>query len=399
MNRKISLGAALIFVSFAVLLTFMITFVNANNRYNKVLEDTALNDKIDYKLSELDKQVNANYIGTTDNQKIADSVADGYVRGLGDKYAQYMTPDEYAQYISSNQGKMVGIGVEVLYNDFDGGVIEVTSVTPGSPAEEGGMLVGDYIYKIEGDLVSSLGYTESVNRVKGETGTDVNLTVLRGDNHSQEVQLTFTRAEVKVETVKYRIINGSIGYVKIKEFNAETGNEFKAAMTDLANQGAVKYIFDVRDDPGGDLGGVTQTLDYLLPEGPIIRIDYKDGHEEVISSDANEVAAPMAVLVNGNTASAAELFCSALKDYKKATLVGVKTFGKGTMQSILQLSDNSALKISVAKYKPPFSDNYDGIGVTPNVEVQLPDDLKTVSLDKITDDQDTQLQAAISALG
>ena len=402
MNRKIPLSFALILMSFAVLLTFMITFVNANNRYNKVLSDTALNDKINYKLAELDRKVNDQYIGTTDNQKIADSVADGYVRGLGDRYAQYMTPDAYAEYISSNQGKMVGIGVEVLYNDFDGGVIEVTAVTPGSPAEIGGMIVGDYIYKIEGELVSSLGYAESVNRVKGETGTNVAVTVLRGSDHSRQVELTFTRAEVKVETVKYRIINGNngnIGYIKIKEFNQETPNEFKAAMSALAEQGAVKYIFDVRNDPGGDLGGVTQTLDYLLPEGPIIRIDYKDGHEEVISSDANEIDAPMAVLVNENTASAAELFCSALKDYKKAQLVGVKTFGKGTMQSILQLPDNSALKISVAKYKPPFSDNYDGIGVTPNIEVQLPDDLKTVSPDKITDEQDTQLQAAITALG
>lgn len=399
MNKKVSLGSALILMSFAVLLTFMITFVSANNRYNKVLADTELNDKITYKLAELDAKVREYYIGNIDNQKVADSVAEGYVKGLGDKYWEYMTADVYTEYIRSNQGRMVGIGVEVLYGDYKGGIIEVTYINPGSPAETGGMLEGDYIYKVGEDLVSSLGYIGAINKVKGEKGTDVILTVLRGEDHSQEVQLTFTRDEVKINTVKYRIIKDDIGYIKIKEFNQETPNEFKAAVTELESLGAVKYIFDVRNNPGGDLEGITQTLNYLLPEGPIIRIEYKDKHEEVISSDANEMTAPMAVLINENTASAAELFCSALKDYEKAALIGVKTYGKGTMQTITPLSDKSAIKISTAKYNPPFSDNYDGIGVTPHIEVKLPDELKEKSLDKLTEEEDIQLQAAINALG
>ena len=399
MNKKISLGSALMLMSFAVLLTFMITFVNTHSRYNKILADTELNSKIIAKLAELDRKVGENYIKEIDSQKLLDNIADGYVRGLGDKYAEYMTAERYADYMRANQGKMVGIGVDVSFIEEKGGVIQVESVYENSPAEAGGMLEGDYIYKVEGELVAELGFIEAVNRVKGEAGTSVALTILRGENHADEIQLAFTRDEVKIQTVKHRIINGDIGYIKIKDFNQETPNEFKEAVDALEKFGAVKYIFDVRNNPGGDLVGITNTLNYLLPEGPIVRIVYKDKHEESILSDANEIRAPMVVLMNEHTASAAELFCAALKDYEKARLIGAKTYGKGTMQSIYQLSDKSAVKFSSAKYNPPFSDNYDGIGVVPHVEVQLPDGLlKEKTLDKITDDEDTQLQAAIKAL-
>lgn len=403
MNKKISLAFAVVMVCLAVLLTFMVTYVNTNSIYNKMLSTTALSDKVTAKLKELDGKAREIYIGKIDDQKILDSIAQGYVAGLGDKYAEYMNAERYAEYVRGNHGKLVGIGVEVLPSDEKGGVIEVTTVMPNSPAQTGGLLEGDYIYKIDGELVSSLGYYEAVTRVKGEKGTTLNLTVLRGTDHSQELELSFIRDEVQMQTVKSRIINGNIGYVRIKEFNQETPNEFIKAMNELKDSGAVKYIFDVRYNPGGDLKGVTQTLDYLLPEGPIIRYIYKNQKEEKIMSDANEIVAPMAVLINESTASAAELFCSALKDYEKAVLVGTKTYGKGTMQGIYTLEDRiTALKISNAKYYPPFSDSYDGIGVYPHegMEVTLPAELlKTKSFEKITDEEDTQLQAAIKALG
>jgi len=399
MNKKISVSSALVLICFAVLLTFMITFVNVNNRYNKILANTELSDKVTLKLAELDKKARELYIGEIDNQKLLDSIADGYVKGIGDKYAEYMNAERYAEYQRDNQGRMVGIGVEVIPSEYKGGVLEIVSVTPDSPAEKGGMLVGDYIYAVGDELISSLGYYESIAKVKGEKGTEVTLTVLRGEDHSEELALTFIRDEVRTITVKFRMLNRDIGYVKIKEFNQETPNEFLNALNELESLGAEKYIFDVRYNPGGDLQGVTQTLDYLLPEGPIIRFVKKNSSEEVIYSDANEFIAPMAVLINENTASAAELFCSALKDYEKAVLVGVKTFGKGTMQGIYTLSDRiTAFKISNAKYYPPFSDCYDGIGVFPHIDVKLPDELKEKSFDKITDEEDVQLQAAIKAL-
>ena len=397
MNRKISLGSAVVLMCFAVLLTFMITFVNVNNRYNKMLANTAIGDKVNLKLAELDKKAREYYIGEIDNQKLLDSIAEGYVRGLDDRYAEYMNAERFAEYMQSNQGKMVGIGVEVLPSEEMGGVIEITHVMADSPAERGGMIVGDYIYKVNSELVSSLGYMGAVDKVRGEKGTEVILTILR---ESEELELTFIRDEVKTVTVQSRLINNNIGYIRIKEFNKETPNEFIEAMKSLESLGALSYIFDVRYNPGGDLDGVTETLDYLLPEGPIIKYVSKDGGEVIVSSDPNDIVAPMAVLMNESTASAAELFCAALRDYEKAVLIGVKTYGKGTMQTIYPLSDRvTAFKITYAKYYPPFGGSYDGIGVYPHngMEIKLPDELlKEKSFDKLTDEEDTQLQAAIN---
>ena len=248
-----------------------------------------------------------------------------------------------------------------------------------------------------------MGYTESVSRIRGEAGTTVNLTILRASSdsvHFDEIEMSFVRAEVKTRTIQYRIINGDIGYIRIRQFNQETPNEFREAISELENSGALKFIFDVRFNPGGDLDGVTETLDILLPEGPIIRYTYRNGKEEIRYSDAEDISAPMAVLMNESTASAAELFCAALKDYEKAVLIGAKTYGKGTMQGIYALSDRvTALKISNARYFPPFSDCYDGIGIYPHIETDLPEELlREKSFDKITDDEDTQLQAAVNAL-
>ena len=399
MNKKISLGSAVIIASFAVLLTFMLTFVYMNNTYNRILADTELNDRITHKLAEIDREVRRHFIGEIDNQMLIDSIAEGYVRGLGDRYAEYMPAERYMEHLKMTQGRMVGIGVEVMFNDeFRGGIMEVTSVIADSPAEHGGMLIGDYIYKVEGELISSLGYIESLNRVKGEEGTDVTLTVLRGANH-EEIELTFTRAEVRVQTIKYELIQSNIGYISIRSFNQETPNEFKNALDALEKLGAIGFIFDLRNNPGGDLQGITQTLDYLLPEGPIISIFYRGGREEVFHPGAeNELIAPMAVLINENTASAAELFCAALKDYEKATLIGVTTFGKGTVQSINRLSDNSALKISSAKYAPPFSENYDGVGVAPHIEIRLAEEAMRKPVERMTLEEDLQLQEALKIL-
>ena len=395
MNKKISLGSALILMSFAVLLTFMITFLHISNR---AVSGTERSDRIMLKISELDRIVRDNFIGEVDNQKLLESIADGFVRGLGDRYAEFMPADRFAEHLRMNQGRMVGIGVQVMFSEYRGGVIEIINVTPGSPAETGGMLVGDYIYKIEGEFVAVLGYLESINRVRGTEGTDVTLTVLRGELREM-IDLVFTRAEVRVQTIRHKLMQSNIGYIRISEFNQETPNEFREAVAELRQLGASSFIFDVRNNGGGDLQGVTETLDYLLPEGPIIRIFYANGHEEVIySTGISQLDVPMVVLINERTASAAELFCAALKDYEKATLVGVTTFGKGTMQSITRLRDNSAVKLSNARYSPPFSDSYDGIGVVPHVEIQLPDEAMRTPLERLELEEDLQLLEALRIL-
>jgi len=267
------------------------------------------------------------------------------------------------------------------------------------------MREGGLIYKVEGEFISALGYTEAVSRIRGIEGTTVNITVLRDADYIdteafEEIEMSFVRAEVKTRTVQYRLIGDEIGYVKIRQFNQETPNEFINAVHELESLGAHAYIFDLRFNPGGDLEGVVDTLNHLLPEGPIIRYTYRNGKEEERRSDVNEMIAPMAVLMNESTASAAELFCAALKDYEKAVLIGAKTYGKGTMQGIYPLGDRvTAIKISNARYFPPFSDCYDGVGIYPHVEIDLPEGLlKEKSFDKLTDEEDTQLQMAVDIL-
>ena len=396
MNKKISVSFTLMITSLAVLVTFMLTYVNVNNRANRTLQET-LGNRIEYsKLYDIDKTVRDMYIGDIDEQKLMNSILDGYVRGIGDKYAEYMPKDKFSAFLQENRGTMVGIGVRVIFDD-ETKLLDVISVMPDSPAEAGGMLPGDLIYKVGDEYVAELGYFAAVEKVKGEKGTEVALTILRGGDYSDERILKFIRDEVNTQTVSSRKINENIGYVRILEFNKETPNQFISAMTDLQNDGARQFIFDLRYNPGGDLDGIQKTLDYLLPEGPIIRIVYKDGHEDVRYSDKESVDVPMVVLINDGTASAAELFAAALRDYEKATLIGTKTYGKGTMQTILSLGDGSGLRISQYMYNPPFGDNYEDIGVFPHVEVELPEDLlKEKNFYKLTDEEDTQLQAAIS---
>ncbi|MCL2813776.1 MAG: PDZ domain-containing protein, partial [Oscillospiraceae bacterium] len=238
MNKKISLGSAFILICFSVLLTFMITYVNTYNKFNANLANTGLGDRVAVKLAELERITGAYYIGEIDRQKILDGLAMGYVMGLGDRYAYYFNADEYAEYQLSNQGKLVGIGVEVMYAQEMGGVIEITLVYPDSPAMAGGMLEGDYIYKVEGELVSELGYFEAIERIRGEIGTQVALTIMRNGPDFEELAFELTRDEVQTQSVKYRMINGDIGYIRIKTFNRETPGEFINAVNELTAAGA-----------------------------------------------------------------------------------------------------------------------------------------------------------------
>ena len=209
-----------------------------------------------------------------------------------------------------------------------------------------------------------------------------------------------TRAKVVAQSIMYHAYeqDPTIGIVRITGFDLGTPAQFKNACETLMKDGATRFIFDVRYNPGGDLSAITDILDYLLPEGPIVRIVDKEGKEVTYGSDADELDVPMCVLVNGNTASAAELFSSALQDYKKATIIGTVTFGKGTVQQILSLGDGSGIGISYRMYCPPFSDNYEGVGVQPDVVLELDESLAEKNIYLITDEEDNQLQKAVEIL-
>ena len=394
MSKKITVGMAIVLMLLAILVTFQITYVALNNKYKSELNELTSIQQSFAKLAAVDELYRSLYIGEIDEEELTDELIRGYVYGTGDKYAYYLDKEQFAEMMADNQGEMQGIGVYVIYqNDM----IEIVSVMPDSPALEAGLEPGDLIVYVDGESVAELGYNSAITRLKGEAGTLANFSVLRGE---ELIDYEIERGYVNEQTVMYHSYEAdpTIGIIKILSFDLGTPAQFKEACETLIEGGATRFVFDVRYNPGGDLTSICSILDYLLPEGPIVHIVDAQGGEEVISSDASELDLPMCVLVNGNTASAAELFSSALQDYDKAELVGTTTYGKGTMQTIIRLSDNTGLGISYRMYNPPYSENYEGVGVHPDVVIEMDESLANKNIYKITDDEDTQLQKAIEIL-
>ena len=395
MSKKISIGASVVLMLLAALVTFQITYVGLSNKYKKELNSVIESENLFSKLSAVDSYYRSLYIGDIDEETLVDETIRGYVYGTGDKYAYYLDREQYAELVSDTNAEMQGIGVYVIYQND---VIEIISVMPDSPALEAGIEPGDLVVYVDGESIAEIGYNAAVSKLKGEAGTYAEFTVLRGE---ELIDYRIKRGYVNEQTVMSHVLDSdpTIGVVKILSFDLGTPGQFKEACQTLLDGGVKKLIFDVRYNPGGDLRSIVEILDYLLPEGPIVRITDKDGNvTETYSSDANELDVPMCVLTNGSTASAAELFTSALKDYDKATVVGTNTYGKGTVQTIIPLSDGTGLGISYRLYCPPFSDNYEGVGIAPDVEVELDKSLEGKNIYKITDSEDNQLQKAVEIL-
>jgi carboxyl-terminal processing protease len=343
------------------------------------------------------------YIGELDDEKLIDSLIAGYVLGTGDDYAAYYNTEGFKSFMQDMEGEMAGIGVNVIYNT-DYRLIEVLNVTPNSPADKAGVMPGDLVVTVgeEKESVAELGYQPSINKLRGVIGTTAVFSVLRGENYSEVVDFEIVRDKITEQTVMSHVYgpDSSIGVIKITNFDATTPVQFVKAVETMQQQGCSKLIIDLRYNPGGELSSIVTTLDYILPEGPVIRIFDADGKEvKAYYSEATELNMPMAVLVNSSTASAAELFTSAVRDYNKATIVGVTTYGKGCMQTTVPLSDNSAVSITYRMYNPPFSDNYHGVGIVPDVIVELDEALLTKNVYKITDEEDNQLAAAAAVFG
>lgn len=341
------------------------------------------------------------YNGEVDEEELGELSKKLFVYATGDRYGEYLTAEEFEEMQSGLDGQFVGIGVSVI-EDTDTGLLEVVEVFPDSPALAADVRVGDLIYKVGDDYASELGEDIVLSRIRGEAGTSVTFTVLRGG--SEEVTFTLVRDYVTEYNVRYRMYgeNGgeatSVGLIIISSFDAVTEGQVDEAIAELCARGAESLIFDLRGNLGGTLASISPILDKLLPEGPILHIVNKNGETETISSDEKALDMPMAVVVNGNTASAAELFTCALADYDKAVIVGTLTYGKGCMQSIVKRPDGSALRVTTARYDPPYSENYDGAGITPDIIVE-PDELTaSTSRYKIADRDDNQLRAAYEAL-
>ncbi|MBQ4066791.1 MAG: PDZ domain-containing protein [Clostridia bacterium] len=393
----------IVIVLMFVLATFMTTYLLVTQSIMNEMSGgkKGVPEEAYEKISQIDKMLEAEFLYEVDEDALASSMIKGYMYGLGDLYAEYFTKEEFEALMSDTNAEMQGIGVSVAM-DSEQGMIQIIKVFPDSPAMEAGVQTGDIIthIKTEGEMVSvsSVGYTMALNALRGEAGTLAEFVVARGEGYGETVEFSIERGFVTEYTVSYKVSEGdeSIGIISISSFDKKTPEQFKEAYESLLAEGCEKLIIDVRNNPGGELISVCTTLDMLVPEGPVIRTVDKNGNEEVVyTSDKNETNVPIAVLVNGGTASAGELFAAALSDYEKAVLVGENTFGKGSMQTTRSFSDGTAFKYTYRYYCPPFSDNFDGEGIAPDIEAGFPEGFNIYT---IPESEDTQLQAAIAEL-
>ena len=351
--------------------------------------------EVEDKITEIETLVQDYYLNEIDTEQVESYLYKGMIAGLNDAYTAYYTKEEYQSLMDSTNGSYFGIGVEMSQN-MTTGIITITRVFEGSPAEEAGLLPGDVIYKVGDTEVTGEDLTKVVSMVKGAEGTTVPIVVAReGESNYQTFDVE--RRTIEISTVDHKMLDGNIGYISIASFDDVTVNQFMDALDDLENQGETALIIDLRNNGGGLVSSACSILDRLLPEGLIVYTEDKYGNREEMRSDAeNYFDKPLVLLVNGNSASASEIFAGAIKDYGIGTLVGTQTFGKGIVQKVYPLSDGTAVKLTVSKYYTPKGNNIHGIGITPDVEIELDSDVANEIT--IPEDKDNQLQKAIEIL-
>ena len=369
-------------------------------RWAAVSTDSEKTETLDMNLSQVKKKageieelINAYYLDEIDGQKVEDTMYTGMVAGLEDPYSVYYSKEELESMEESISGAYSGIGA-TLTQDPDTGDLSVVSCFDGTPAQEAGLQPGDVITGWNGNSVEGMELSELVSKIKTDPEEQLTLEIER-DGEILEVELT--RREVQIPTVEYEMLDDQIGYIRLVEFDEVTADQFKEALEDLENQNMEKLIIDVRNNPGGVLQVVCDMLDQLLPEGLIVYTEDKNGNrKEYTSDEEHQFTKPLAVLANENSASASEIFAGAIQDYGIGTIVGTTTFGKGIVQRTFYLSDGTGVKLTVAKYYTPKGHDIHKKGITPDVEIELDEELKNQS--SISHEEDNQLQKAIEVL-
>lgn len=347
------------------------------------------------KLDQLLDLAQQRYVDDVDQTQLEDAAAHAIVGSLGDRWSYYIPAAEYATYMEQMENAYVGVGITITVNQ-DGLGFDIISVEPNGPAHEAGILPGDVLIAAEDQSVAQMTSTAVRNIVRGKEGTFVRLTILRD---GVEQTLSVERRQIQTTVAEGRLLENGVGLVSIYNFDSRCAEESIAAIQELMSQGADRLVFDVRNNGGGYAHEMVELLDYLLPEGELFRtVDYA-GRENVDSSDEEHLDIPMAVLVNTESYSAAEFFAAALRDYDAAVVVGEQTSGKGYFQNTFKLDDGSAVALSTGKYFTPKGVSLEGVGITPDVVVELSEELEIqLYLKQLEPEADPQLQAAIEAL-
>jgi len=348
-------------------------------------------NEISNKLTMLEAYIDKYYLNDLSAEDYANGLYKGLFASLNDRYAAYYTEDEYSNVKASTEGKYAGIGAYISY-DKKGDFFSVVTAYEKGPADKAGMKSGDILLAVDGQSLTDMDLTKVAAMMKGKAGTKVKISVLR-DAQEEPIDLVVTRAEVEADTVKYQMLENQVGYVAITSFKETTQEQFREAIKKLKKDGMKGLIMDVRNNGGGSLTTVVDMLDQILPKGLIVYTrDRNDKGKEYYSTNNEHLDLPMALLVNGNSASASEVFAGALKDHKKATIVGTTTFGKGIVQSMFSLPDGSALKLTTSKYYTPSGKNIHEIGIEPDIKIEM--DEMEVDITKPSLKDDPQLDTA-----
>ncbi len=356
--------------------------------------NTGIGTEAEQKLNLIDQTLKDFYFDDIDDSKVLDNIYKAYVNAYGDKYTVYYTADEYAKIQESSNGAYYGIGVVVRKNDD--GTILVVEPYDGAPGKEAGMRKNDVIVTVNGESVADQDLNSVVAKIKGDEGTTVNIGIRR-DGYDDIAELTVTRRKVEIKTVAYEMLDDSVGLITISEFDKVTAQQFKEAYAQLETLGMKGLVIDIRSNPGGLLNVVVDMLDEILPDGLIVYTEDKYGNrQEYNGSNPDVIDVPLAVLVNGESASASEIFAGAVQDYGAGTIIGTQTFGKGIVQTIRRMSDGSAIKYTMAKYFTPKGQDIHGHGVTPDIVEELSDEFN--NLTEYDASKDNQLQKAIEVI-
>lgn len=393
-DKKNNIYKIIMIIVVTALVTFLLSSVIFYNYYmktdggnitalSKYINISNSTTTLEQKIEILKKYLEKEYIGELDEEKMVESALKGYVEGIGDKYTEYLTPDELEDLMTSVNGNYVGIGI-YMTRDKEGNIVVLLPIE-GSPAAEKGLKTGDIINKINGEECKGLELTEVSNKVKGEEGTTVNLEILR---ENEIINVDVERKTVELKYIDSKVLEGNIGYIELLAFDEGATIKFKEELTKLKEQNVKSLIIDLRDNGGGLVTEAISLSEIFAPMGNVVLKSYdKDGKEKVTkSTNVNTEKMEVVVLVNENSASATEIFAAAMQDNNLATIVGTKTFGKGVMQEVQPLKIGGALKITIEEFKTPNGNTIHKVGITPDIEVEN------------NEKEDTQLQKAIEYL-
>lgn len=405
MSRKISLGAAVSAAAIASAVTVSLTYSYAMNSFNSKVADINERQAMYTKLSEIDQKARQDYIGKINETALTDGICAGYLAGLGDSHAQYLSAQKYKAYLGASKSSNTGVGVTTLQDDD--GNMEVIEVMSGSPAEKAGIRQGDTIVAVGGKEIPRITYAAALNELEGTAGTKITLTVLHASASSassasaaKPEEITVTRGEYTLRTLSYSLINGNVGYIRISQFRSGTASDFNNAVSALVRKRPAGLVIDLRGNAGGLVSGAAAALDTLLPAGNTVESRDKSGKITVeYTSGTNEVDLPISVVVNGGTSGAAELFAEDVRSFKKGLSVGEQTAGNAMKDAVTPLSDGSAMIVSVAEYLPAGGRSFLDTGVGIDINKSLAADQQALlERNRLEPSADAQVQAAVTAL-